>query len=55
MHIKVINFRGYSVLQVFEKYTKISLRNICLNFLSKRINPRENFVEVLFGVMLVLN
>ena len=31
---------------VFEKYAKISLRNICLNFPSKKVNPHENFAEV---------
>ena len=34
------------VIAVFEKYVKVSLRNICLNSPSKKINLRETFLEV---------
>ena len=34
------------ILRVFKKYTNVSFCNICLNLPSKKINPRENSLEV---------
>ena len=45
LHWKLIKTNQW-LFWVFQKYAKISLRNICLNFPSKKINPRENFAEV---------